>query len=812
MFNLLEKIVQIEDLSLPEFLHTVSNLATLDLKKATKGLSFFFGLDDEGKLFSSKYSADDKFYSTLRYQKEPDNNAMIGAHKFIFKFKHKIEKILEPNDLIECRVQFYDVNTFDKDCNLILLKGEHLSELLELLSTRTLIRSAQTFSLDGRNTSTIDRPSYWNAKEPKGLDKLDTSGIKDELEKLKDYLSTPSDVDKKYNNFEIVKLNLGSIKMDKRSIYKTERDKVNDYIQTTFKLPIKNLLIDKNDELQIDKDEDTIEIKDNNLMKTSFFLQPKHELAGIIRTTDPSAKLELRGGLFGEVMQRIATLFGVPEMANIQSAEKVFRELKGETLEATAANFSESLGRKNFFTIKTKLIAVFNNLQKDIDAKLDAFKHDSPDYELKLSDDVILKYEKEDIQTNLNAFGELSDEIIDILHQLKVSTALVELVAIIFRRPLELVHNEIVKESTTNLHSLSCSDICYAYMANYLCALILLRNKDHKASSILKDFTFSLRKAGNRSRLNHWGHLVFGSNYGKESQKVLNSSTYKQLSKIAGRVIDRRIKFVHTSISRQANLLQDWRIHEDSVKLFLIRLETYESGLKDCIEVITKWDDANLSDKTIAVNKLYFYLQRHDPASPLFPRMKELASSILLNRAIDNETKGVIVQEHKTLLQMIAEDDGITPAPMGQGGYTSVQGSTTADSIAGVPKRLFKNQVVIRRVRNFEKKRKFARPDQSVMDASNIKNSSGIKNAFENFKSVVCTKSIILEWSDNDCFKPNYAGYDFVRKEYNLVLDITEAKTTWPSVKILGRIPDIERFLSEQYQMEPTQIRETIGE
>lgn len=809
MFTLLEKIVQIEDLKLPEFLHQIQNLATLDLKKATKGYTFFFGLDEEGKLFSSKYSIEDKFYSTLRYQKEPDNNAFIGAHKFVFKYKAKIEKILKPNEFVECKVQFFE-NTFDKDNNLILMKGDHLSELQELLSRRTLINSQQTFSLDGRNTNTVERPSYWNCKEPKELDKLDLSGVKAELEKLKDFLSKPSDIDEKFTNYEMVQLNLIKIPVDKRPLYKTEREKINDFILTNFKLPIKRELIDKNKELDIVGDEDTIEIKDNSLLKNNFFLQPKHELSGIIRTSDPDAKLELRGGLFGEVMQRIATLFGIPEMANIQSAQKVFREIKGERPEDTARTFAESLAKRDFYSIKTKLIAVFTNLQKDIEEKRDAFKHDVGDYELKISDDVVLKYEKEDIQNNLNAFGEVSDEVFEILHKLKISTTIPELVMIVFRRALELVHDEIVKESLSiNTQSLSTEQICYAYMANYLCALLLLRAKDRKTSTLMKDVRYSLKKfSPHASRLNHWGFLLFNSNYNKESSKLLNSHTYKDLSKTAGRLINKRVQFVHDSISRAQNLIQDWSIHEESAKLFLMRLETYETGIKDSIEVITKWEDANLSDKTIAINKLFFYLQRHDSASPLFNRMRWLANSILINTQ-DTKNKEGILEMKKSLIQMLDEDDvGATPAPAGAGGAQTMVGSTTAGSIGSVPTRMFKNKMIVRKIRNFEKKSKFKRPQDLAVKGADVDPT----NNFESIKAVLDTKSCIIEWNDDDCFKKDYKGYDYVRKEYNLALEVTEAKTTWPSVKMIGSKDNIKNFLSEQYGMSIQKIKELIGE
>ena len=807
-FTLLENVVQIEDLKLPEFLHKIQNLATLDLKKSAKGMNFFFGVDEEGQLYSSKYGEEDKFYSTLRYTKEPDNNAFIGAHKFIFKFKQKLEKIIKPGEIIESKVQFFE-NTFDKVNKLVLMKGEHLSEIADLLDKKTLIRSQQTFSLEGNSTSTIERPSYWILSRQKKAD-VDLSGIKDEIEKLKTYLEKPCAVDEKMTNYELAQVNLGSIPMDKRAVYKTEREKINDYILTNFKLPIKNELLSKNDDMEIHGDDDeTIEIKDNSILKNNFFLQAKHELSGIIRTSDPNAKLELRGGLYGEVLQRIATLFGIPEMANIQSAEKVFRGLQGDEAEDTAENFAKSLGTKNFYAIKTKLIAVFNNLHKDIGEKLDQFNHDADSYELKLSDDLTLKYTKDDKQANLDAFGAINDEIAHILHELKISHTMTDLVMIIFKRALELVHKDVVKESmSANYQSLTTHKICMAYMANYMVGLLLLRDKDKRAAALLRDSGGSVKKLNpHGSRLNFWGFLVFSSNYNEQSKKLLSDHVWKDMEKIAGRVIDGRIKFVHSNLSRTNNMTQDWEVHEETVKLFLMRLEAYESGIKDCLEVITNWEDASQSDMTITINKLFFYMQKHDPESPLFPCIKEMSKRKLINSRTTQNKPGVLDMAKPGLLKAVVEDASAGSTSAGATGGAST-GSTTAGAVANLPVKLFRNKLIVRVPRTYEKKKKFKRPENLAAkgkDATDI-------DTFESIKEIERFANINLVWDDADCFKEGYEGYDYVRSEYGLAVKVFEAKTTWPEVNIIGSKLDITRFLKEQYGWSDTEIRKKLGE
>jgi hypothetical protein len=803
MLKLLESVSQLEDLNIDDFLHKVENLSVLELKKSFKGFDFFFGIDEDGKLFSSKYGDKDKFYNSHRYHNDPDNNAYIGAHKYIFKFKHDLEKILKPHEVIESKIVFFN-QKFEKT-NKIVLKEPNQS--IEDILQRTLIRSNQTFSIDGRNTNTIEMPSFWECSESEDIKHIDIKGIKAEVDKLKDYLIQPCGIDKHYSNYDISTLNLTSIKSDKRTIYKVEREKINDYILSNFKLPIKQDIIDNNNELEIIDGEDTVEIKKDTLLKNNFFLSPKHELAGVIRTSDPNAKLELKGGLYGVVQIRIATMFGVPELANIQSAKKVFSELKGETPEDTARNFANSLDEHAFFDIKTKLIAIYKNLANDVADKLDVFNNNSGEYKLKLSDSSTLEFDEKDIEINLNAFGELSSIISKTLHKLKISKNLTDIILVIYQRTLDIVHNEIVKESISlnNTKALSAESICYAYTANYIVALLLLRDKDKRAANLLRDNRGSIKTYNIKSPLNAWGYLLFSSNYNKTSERYLSAHTLKDLKKITGRIIDKRVKFVHDSISKGNNLIQDWKAHEEHIKLFMMRLESYEYELKDVVEVITYWDDANLSDKTIVINKLYFYMQRHDPNSKLFPLLKDLANSILINtKSIQNS--GVLMKE--SLLQLLEDDAAAADT-------TPAAGSTTAGAIAALPKKMFKNKVIQRKVRNFSKAKKFTNPkntfgysavgqiDNDVSDAS---------NNFESFLHIDTIKSIILEWNDED-YCQNYKGFDYVREKYNLAISVIKEKNEsgFPDVKLSGETENITRFLLKEYGLGVKEIKKMLN-
>jgi hypothetical protein len=423
------------------------------------------------------------------------------------------------------------------------------------------------------------------------------------------------------------------------------------------------------------------------------------------------------------------------------------------------------------------------------------------------------------------------------------------------------------------------------------------------------------------------------------------------VSKLAGRIIDKRIGYALTSMSRSQNMTQDWDTQSETFNLLITRLETDEKGLRDCMKVIRNWDDASLSDKTTVINKLYFYLQRHDSSSPLFGRLRLLANNLLINTKSDSNKEGVLGVSKESLIK-IAEvasypsrifggmakrtKPGIfTPAPQRkkrkikrvvdinkpvsnalptaesimqevemqtsspdrgyeQGSYnpaakvhpTKYVNRTAPDIIKppkknkkikrgdathevtsndidairtvenllqmaeelvgvpdggvdggaagakmqnqggpgmvnnGVPKKMAGNRPIIRRKRDFVKKNKFERPktlapkDNDIDDGSNQSSTGPAPNSFtESFKTITQEYgSILLDWTDEDCFKPDYNGYEFVKKEYELKLTVTEAKTTWPSVKLSGHKLDLSRFLYEQYGMKISEIKKMIGE
>jgi hypothetical protein len=776
MLPLLEQLTQLENLKLDDFIRELKSLSKADIKQSAKGLNFIIGKDSNGKLFTSKYSKDKPIYKTSGYEKNVDNNPFISAHTFVIKNKQLFH--LQPNEYLNVKIIYFN-HSYDKVNKLVIIKHPKDFKLIGI-NIKKLSKCNILDTIDGKSLNEIEVAQYWKLTNSESVDiQHELDSVNHQLDKLEHYLNSPSKF-KKYTNYEIATINLIKVDKEDREDYKKERDLINNHIFLKFKLPIKKDLLEKyTSGLSIVKGKETIEIKNDetDAIKNKFFLSPKHKLSGIVRSTDITDDLESIGGLVGKSMQRISAIFGLPELANISSAKRIFLQYKGESPEDTADNFSKNI-KINFYDVKSKIEAILKNLLKEIDKELEKFKTDVNDYSLTLPNGETIKFSDKEIKENLLAFADTTESIELLLEKVEHSKSLADLIMIIYEKALDKIHGIQIKE---NLHT-TANVIKFAYTANFICGLLLLKVKDKTASHLLHDEKFyNLRKFGSHSPLNHWGYLLFNSLYNNDSESQLQKSTIKVLHKVAGRFIDKRIKSIHRELSRHNNFIQDWEHQAENMKLVLLRLETDES-IKFTVDNILNWNELELEDKVDTINTLLFYLQRHDSTSKLLPSFKKLANDVLLHANVGTKkmTENLLLQ-----LDLLSEDDGgaTAGATTAGGDGAAPVSATTAASIASYPQRLFKGKVIVRKKRTYTKPKKFSQ-DLS-QDLSELKQSLNYK-------------SIIIEWNDPTYKNINYEGFNFVKQEYNLGIKVVE-ENKFPKVKLTGSQHNIDRFLTEQY-------------
>ena len=471
----------------------------------------------------------------------------------------------------------------------------------------------------------------------------------------------------------------------------------------------------------------------------------KRKIGGIQRTTDTTASLEERGGLMGVYLQRLSELIGVPELSMYQSAAKVFRDYKGKNPEDTAHKFGESLTHLDFPGVKMKCVAVLKNTLKKLDEQLRDFRDNATSFKMMTGEHETVTLKPNEIKRNLLEFAQAKEELEHTLSEVRKSRGFGDLALALYEKVIYGVHghhlheeklDEIVNPSASWISKLSAEEICDGYTATLLATQLLLRNQDKLTSNLLKDIAHSnLTKfdQNTMSPLNFWGSLLF-SPFLAGMKGHLSAETTAELKKIAGRIVINRVRKIHNTLSGNSNLVQDWDLQAENARLITTRLNTRGQSINMVIIGIRNWDDIELSDKNTIIARVFYYLQRSAPNSPLLTRVRQLANTVLTMAAKDAKTiKDPVagIQEQNFLLSLMREDQmGSTTASnaMNSNGNTtwSDMGNANAPDLDGsndqqrgnkrknrgqdLMIQKYNGRMVIKRARDFEKKKKFPRP------------------------------------------------------------------------------------------------------
>lgn len=337
--------------------------------------------------------------------------------------------------------------------------------------------------------------------------------------------------------------------------------------------------------------------------------------------------------------------------------------------------------------------------------------------------------------------------------------------------------------------NITADKVRYAYTANLAAALILLRVKNRKASTLLHDDKFNnLRKYGSHSPLNHWGFFLFNSLYNDEGKKYLNGNAIKSLHKMAGRFIEKRIKAIHKHLSAKNNLTQDWELQSENLKLVILRLESSESDIKHLANSLQHWNSLDIEEQIENYNIAFYYLQRHDPQSKLLELLRNQINMAMTHVNQQNEKENMTENLFKKINSLL-EDDGATAGATTTGDGSS-NGATSSKSIAPIEQRLFRNKVIIRRKRDYVKPKKFK---------------------METLQQLIDLSSVVIEWNDLDYTSENYTGFEEVKKQYHINSTILEHSDKFPKVRLTGTKENIYAFLKEQYGHIPSEFLLELG-
>ena len=889
-----------EELPLKDFMHQLNKLGEFTISSQADGLNFYFGIDSEGNFYSSPYAADKpaKFcYKDSDYPKEASSNPFIAAHAVLEKKIKVIERYLQPGEAVEAQLVTHTQKSTGGTANTISIirpvHGEigtadpkHVHELVQKLSgNRIQLNVKQLDTVDGEELHSTETLSSWKINHTKQLHgkELTSSKLKSLTQKLKHFLEQSNhkahSLGLDLSNFSVATVNLTEIDMKLRSKLKAERERLNQEILDDYKFPIKaellNTLEDKlgaKAALLHHGSNETWLANASFMSANRFDTVAKRKIGGFQRTTDSEASLEERGGLIGVYEQRIAELIGVPELAMFQSAAKIFRENRGKNPNETAANFAKSLQHLHFQGVKQKVIAVLKHTLDKLAEQLAHFKDNATSFKMVTGESDTVGLSPAEIKNNLLEFAQAKHDIEHTLSEIKKAKDFASIILAIYGNAIYSVHGkhlheELIEEAQLDLKRLTADKICHAYTATLLASQLLLRTKDKIASNMLKDLKHATltKFEGGMSPLNFWGAILF-SPFLADMKGDLNAITAKDLKKIAGRFIQPRVRKIHQSLSSNTNLIQDWELQEENAKLVVMRLSTRTTAINMLIVGTRHWDDISLSDRNTIIAKAYYYLQQAVPNSPLLTRLRILANTTLTMASQDSETikDPVAGIQEQFLRDLLAEtemgstaagnatnangfanwgDIGAGKAPDTDGG---VQGKTANRSNKTDLLRHYHGHQIVKRKRDFVKKKQFARPSAEDKQKTPIQEDEGtssgdvestggqaelyttsgaiatypkrlfgakrkrakmlrrmIPKQFDLAKLPESLSMIVLNWHDEE-YSGNPKtdlGFRQLKTEFGILpkLIYEKAMDGWPVVELIGPRENLVEFLTNIY-------------
>jgi hypothetical protein len=489
MSNLLTSIVlhegiqHIEDLPLREFIRTVEALKDKVVTEKLDGANLWFGLDDKG-FFTSREGKSPRrarFYDVSDYPHVASSNAFRAAHLALEKVEPVIRKYLKTGDMVEMEVLFGrqpNTVTYGSEGKnyIVLLRGvngtpdERVHNLAEALNGKTeTVASTIITSPDGNKLDNKDEKIIWKFTKvaPIQGDKINTKQAVALLAKMKAFIDEKNKAFPDKTNAEISEMALTGIPKDKRDAAKQERARLNEYIMTTFKSPIKELLLNNfvrkikpflqdkklgpGEDIGVEgvvvRDPITgsqtkIVDKDVFTAINSFNSAVRNNISGLVRTTDNTATIEMQGGVFGQAKIKIAELLGAKELALSAGTRRFLDKFKGSDAQATALNLAKHLGLSNISALRTKISAILMGSLKEVDGILNSFKKEAGEFKLKLKTGKEIGISPEIMKRTFTSFAETKKEITEVNSNVLKSRNASELIMALYGKTLGQLFSE----------------------------------------------------------------------------------------------------------------------------------------------------------------------------------------------------------------------------------------------------------------------------------------------------------------------------------------------------------------------------------
>jgi len=478
-------IQHLEDLPLAAFIKAVKNIGTMHATEKLDGANLWMGLDEEGKLFTSregKRKGAKRFYSEAEYPHFAAYNGFRAAHAALEAKFEDIRRVMQPNQMVEMEVLYgrqpnaVTYGADDKSYIAFLRGVEGTPDVIADQLTTTLGGQSVQVTVDIVETSdgeNLDLTSTQITYQFTGPQRIPTEKLKDVnldklLKDLEDYLQEPAGLESspELTNLQVLQNSLGSIPVEDRPAAKDKKAEITAKVMTGFKLPIKKELLDNyvskikpalgDKDVTADEDVgiegvvlrdpttgDLIKLVDKDTFTTinSFNHAIRNQISGVVKTLDGHAPLEARGGILGNMKIQIADLLGNKELARGMTAKKAFEKVKGATPVDTVKAFASNLEIDDFLGTRRKMLALIQQAAKDLKTLLDDFKEHKDNFQLKLKNGKTIGISPEIEKRTLLVFAESRRNISELFEKVKKAKSVAQLVAILYGHLAKAVHD-----------------------------------------------------------------------------------------------------------------------------------------------------------------------------------------------------------------------------------------------------------------------------------------------------------------------------------------------------------------------------------
>lgn len=474
-------IAHVEDLDVETFIRAIEKIDKLDAVQKLDGANLRAGLDDRGELYASReQKGGRRFYKQADFPKSSAYDGFRAAFEVLKVNEDVVKEVLSPGEAMNLEViygeqpntVFYGKDGLNYLAILEMVVGDDPSldpdqkkvkQLVSAFKAKGIIH-IQTMAYDtadGKTLARAPKTTDWkitNSDAAIGHEKIDFSK---ELSALKKYLKEENKAAIKYgkdlSNYEVLK--------DRSPELSEERKRLEEYVKTEFKVPIKKELLKlvgkqkpslRGPETADDgayhgiegiiftdpQTREKFKVVDRDVFTriNQFNYQVRKGIATKAITVSQDQPKELRGGIIGEAKIRSINMFGLSNAALPNQSKKVLAKFKGSDRKQTLKNITDSLHELSYESIKRKIQSIYVSALDDLDDALDSFKTHSDEYTLKLDNGKTIKYTKEIKRRTLMTFAEARRTIAEMISKIRKTSDLAGLIEVFFDRQLDELH------------------------------------------------------------------------------------------------------------------------------------------------------------------------------------------------------------------------------------------------------------------------------------------------------------------------------------------------------------------------------------